>query len=123
MQMFDLPVRHQQPLFIIVISLPIGHAIKVALNKRAVVGMDPLHDDIERRLDRSFEPHDVVGFLRPVNLASSDFPAEASGESERLCLGQISLATLQGSFSPLSILDVGIRSIPSDDISSLIAQR
>src|SRR2546421_10537951 len=123
MQMLDLPVRHQQALLVVEISMTISHAIAMALNDRAVVGMDPLHDDIERRLDVTLDAHDVVCFLRPIDLAGGDLPAEASGESELLRLRQIGLAALQGVLGSLSILNIGVRPIPSDDISGFIAQR
>src|SRR5205085_11605696 len=96
MEMLDLPVRHQQALLVVEISMTISHAIAMALNDRAVVGMDPLHDDIERRLDVTLDAHDVVCFLRPIDFAGGDLPAEASGESELLRLRQIGLAALQG---------------------------
>src|SRR5882672_5070977 len=122
MQMLDLPVRHEQTVLVVEVFLAMHRAIKLILHKRAVVGMGPLHDDIERWLDPPLEAHDLVKFLGPVSLAGECFPAEASRESELLRLRQIGLAALQGMLGPLSILDVGVRPIPSDDISGPIAQ-
>src|SRR5947209_8955477 len=117
MQMLDLPVRHEQTVLIVEVSMPVSHAIEVTLNRRAVVGMDTLHDEIERRLDRSLKPDDLVSLFGPVHFFGGDLPPEASSQSELLRLGQVGFAALQCVLGPLSILDIGVRPIPSDDIS------
>ncbi len=43
-KMFDLPIRHQQPLFKIVDLRTLRRAIDFMLQLRAIIWMDALHD-------------------------------------------------------------------------------
>src|ERR1700752_42604 len=123
MQVLDPPVRHEQSVLLVEFFLAMHRAIDVVLHNRAVVGMGPLHDDIERRLDPTLEAHDLVSFLGPIRLAGECFPAKGSSETELLRLRQISLAALQGTLGPLSILNIGVCAVPSHNISCLVAKR
>ena len=85
--------------------------------------MNALKHQVDRRLDRAVESKYPIGFFRPDELAAGDPPAKAPRETESLSLGQINLASPQGIFRALSIFDIDGRSIPSDDVAGLVAQR
>ena len=91
-KVLDVSARHQQTVFVVVILFALRRAIDFAPHELAVVGMNALKDDVDRRFDRAIDPQYPIGFVRPEDVAARDLPAETAGGAQPLRLGQISLA-------------------------------
>src|ERR1700756_4307416 len=96
---------------------PFHYAIDFTPYKFAVIRMNALKHQVDRRLDRPVDSKYPIGFFRPNDVAADDPPAEAPRPTESLSSGQISLASPQGVFSALPIFYIEGRSIPSDDVA------
>src|SRR5271154_7413549 len=73
----------------------LGRAVDGLLREISVVGMNALEYQLQRGLNRSIIPKDVVGFLRPVDFSIENAPAEAASVAYALPISQESFAALQ----------------------------
>ncbi len=120
--MLDLPIRHQQPHFEVVVWHLLRRAIEFTLHHEAIVGMGPLNDQADRRSDAAVKAQNFIGLFRPEVMTGGDIPGKAAGLAELLRLGRIGLAPLPRVFNLLAIIDVDIGTIPGNDGSGLIPQ-
>src|SRR3954447_8788543 len=96
-------------------------ALNYLPNKRDIVRMHPVEHAFDRGLGRGVVPEYSVAFRGPDDFSARDVPAKTAGVAKPLRLRQIGLALPQCVFRPLSILDVGICAIPSDNVSEFVA--
>src|SRR5580704_12167001 len=122
-KVFNESVWHEQTVLDVEVVIALRHAIELVPNEFAVARMNVLKHKVDRRLDRPVDSKYPIRFLRPDDVAAGDPPAKAPRGTESLSLGQISLASPQGVFRALSIFDIDGRSMPSDDVAGLVAQR
>jgi hypothetical protein len=122
-KVFHASIWHKQTVFDVEVVVAFRHAIDFTPYKFAVIRMSALKHEVDRRLDRSVDFKYSIGLFRPDDVAADDPPAKASRATESLGLGEISLASSQGIFRALSIFYIDGRSIPSDDVAALAAQR
>src|ERR1700734_4010183 len=73
----------------------LGGAVDRLLREISVVGMNALEYQLQRGLNRSIIPKDVVGLLRPVDFSAENAPAEAASAAYALPISQEGLAALQ----------------------------
>src|ERR1700716_3786936 len=84
--------------------------------------MNALQDHLQRDFGGGVEFKNTESLVGPEVLVSGNVPPEAACVAESLGFGQTMLATPQGFFDALAVLDVGDDAIPFDDVSIFIAQ-
>src|SRR4029077_6850810 len=118
----DGAVRHQEPMLDLPIVPVARHAVEQALEKPAIVGMGSLDNEIDDGRDARIALENAIGLGRPADFAGVDPPTEASRKAQPLGFREIGLVSPQGTLGPLAVLDIGVGSIPLDDVALLVAQ-
>ena len=121
--MLDLFIGNQQPHFGIVVSQSGGRTTQSLLHQIAIVRVDTLQKKVNGGPDSPVNAEDQKRLIRPKMIVPDRVPRKAAGQAELLSFGQIGLASLQGIFRTLPILDIEADGIPFDNFSLLIAQR
>src|ERR1700739_1888572 len=85
--------------------------------------MNGCQDHWQRDFRGGVEFKDTERLGGPEVLVGGNVPPETACVAESLGFGEIMLATPQGFFDALAVLDVGHDAVPFDDVSFLIAQR
>jgi hypothetical protein len=71
MHMLDLPVRHNNAVFVVSNLIAATHAVDLILCNRAIIRMDALQGSAKRRLDRPLKAQNLVSFVGPENLTGT----------------------------------------------------
>jgi hypothetical protein len=121
--MLDSPVGQQQPVFDFPVLPLLRYARDEAFDHRAIFGVRAVQHYRDCGLCSSIVVEDAERLVRPLDVSTNDVPGETSGAAQSLGLGKISLAPPQGVRSAFAIFDIGIGSIPFDDITVLVAER
>src|SRR5665647_3499884 len=122
MQISDLPVRHQQPQFIVMVLGALPRTLEFTDHDGTILRMGALDHQAHSGLDASIETQDLIGLVRPEVSAGSHLPGKTARCAEFLRFERIRLAPPQGALSLLAVLDVDIGSIPGNDGASLVPQ-
>src|ERR1700733_9395257 len=120
-QVFDSPVWHQQANLKINTFAPGGGGYRL-LHRGHILRMNALHNHRQRDFRRRVEFQNAERLVGPEVLVGGNVPFEATCFAEPLGFGQTMLATPQGLFDALALLDVGYDPIPFDDVSTFISQ-
>ena len=84
----------------------------VLLDRIAILGMDAIENDVERRLDRSgIEAEDAIAFLAEEDFFGGDAARPTAGVAQALAFGKIGLAAAEGIFGALALGDVTIDAV------------
>src|ERR1700704_5066301 len=101
-KVLDATIWRQQAVLIVPFPFALRLAIDFTPNELAIVRVNALKDDVDRRFDGRLDPQYPIGFVRPEDLAAPYLPAEAARDAQPLGLGQMGFAPPQRVFSPLS---------------------
>ncbi len=84
-------------------------------NQSPVFRVNPLENTFHRGLGGSVVSIDSEGLFRPEHLTSGELAAEAAGQTQSLCFGQVGFAAAQLLFCFFAVVDIRHQVIPADN--------
>src|SRR5260370_33368258 len=92
-------------------------------NQSPVFRVNPVENTFHRGLGGSVVSIDSEGLFRPEHLAGAEPAAQAAGQTQSLCFGQVGFAAAKFLFCFFAVVDIRHQVIPTDNAAFRVTLR